>query len=683
MIMFTWIPLYQEIARHVLELEQQQDELISVLRKLGEQGLPVITLSDREQGGGEIELREIDPFSFFASFNRGQRFDNRQRILEALKRQWDLRSDIPSEFEGIPVVNNLQSWFFRYTEKREPDDILKLWRLARETVEKLPSNFDRQVLEDCLALPMCSLPKLTMGMFWLNPYNYLAVDSRNKAFLARHGIRPARRSADDYFRLLEEVREEFDEDFPSISREAYLATIGDDEGGVTAPPPPPDEKPIPGARNYWWLNANPKIWNFEEVAVGEAKTYTSHNEKGNKRQKYKYFGEVKRGDLVVGYVTTPQREVIAICEITQGLHQSDQDERIEFKKIEQFQNPVSYEELKSNPTLARSEPFINNQGSLFALSEDEYEIIRAIIDEKNPLTEPVALAPYTMREALSELFMSEQELVEILSRLKRKKNLILQGPPGVGKTFVAKRLASLAMGVKDPARVEMVQFHQSYAYEDFIQGYRPTEQGTFSIKPGIFYEFCRKAQRDVGRDYFFVIDEINRGNLSKIFGELMMLIEHDKRGQDFAIPLTYASSSDERFYIPENLYLIGTMNTADRSLSMVDYALRRRFAFVSLRPKFESAIFAETLVAAGAPPTLIQKIRERLGALNSFIASDDRNLGAGYCIGHSYFCPGVDHRALDEFWYQEVIESEIKPLLEEYWIDETGKVEEQVDRLLA
>lgn len=675
--MFTWIPLYQEIARHILQMENRQGELISVLRRLRDRGLPVITLNDKAGGGRAIELQEIDPFSFFAGFNRGQTLDNRVRILEALKEEWGLHSEAPSEFDGIPVVDNRQSWFFLYAEGRGPDDIPNLWRLARETVEQEPSAFDRQALDDCLAVRMGSLPKLSMGMFWLNPYNYLAVDSRNREYLSRYSIKLNGRTARDYFQLLGEVRSHFTEDFPTISRQAYLATIGEPEGGGEDEPPPP-----PIGRRYWWLNANPKIWNFESKAVGEKQTYTSHNERGNKRQKYRYFGEVKPGDVVVGYVTSPQKEVIAVCEITKGLHQSDGAERIEFKKIEQLQNPVTYEELKSVPSLAQSEPLVSNQGSLFALSEEEFEIIRAAIDEKNPPIPPAALKPYTKRDALSELFLSEQELDDIVSRLRRKKNVILQGPPGVGKTFVARRLAFLMMGVKDASRVQMVQFHQSYAYEDFIQGYRPGDDGRFTIKPGIFYEFCRKAQRNTDHDYFFIIDEINRGNLSKIFGELMMLIEHDKRGSGFAIPLTYARGGDDLFYIPDNLYLIGMMNTADRSLSLVDYALRRRFAFVTLHPKFASEKFAETLTGAGASDALVRKIRERVGVLNKEIADDVRNLGPGYQLGHSYFCPGLDTRPLDEAWYREVIESEVRPLLEEYWVDESGKVGDLVGRLL-
>jgi 5-methylcytosine-specific restriction enzyme B len=199
----------------------------------------------------------------------------------------------------------------------------------------------------------------------------------------------------------------------------------------------------------------------------------------------------------------------------------------------------------------------------------------------NNLIKEKSCEPFPIETALDELFIGEDEFKKILQILKRKKNIILQGPPGVGKTFMAKRIAYAMMGFKDESRVEMIQFHQSYAYEDFIQGYRPTDDGHFNRCNGVFYEFCTRAKENPESPYFFIIDEINRGNLSKIFGELMMLIEHDKRGSNFEVSLTYARTNESKFHIPQNLYLIGTMNTADRSLAMVDYALRRRFSFCS------------------------------------------------------------------------------------------------------
>ena len=240
------------------------------------------------------------------------------------------------------------------------------------------------------------------------------------------------------------------------------------------------------------------------------------------------------------------------------------------------------------------------------------------------------------------------------------------------------------MTERDRQHLEMIQFHQSYSYEDFIQGIRPTLKGHFDLRYGLFHQFCRRAQRDEGarKPYVFIIDEINRGNLSKIFGELMMLIESDKRGKEHAIPLAYSNGSDDTFYIPENLYLIGTMNTADRSLAMVDYALRRRFRFVTLEPAFSSATFKRHLSSLNVAPELAKRILERMTTLNATIAADTKNLGPGYQIGHSYFCPqnGV---IPDENWYRRVIESEIVPLIQEYWFDDEQKVKDLRTALLV
>jgi MoxR-like ATPase len=437
-----------------------------------------------------------------------------------------------------------------------------------------------------------------------------------------------------------------------------------------------------GAIAYWWLNANPKIWDFTGVSVGDRETYSSHNEKGNKRQKYKYFQEAKAGDIVVGYVTAPQKEIVAVCKITKGLHQTENGQEIEFEKTEQLDEPIPYEKLQDIPDLAASEPLISHQGSLFRLTEPEYEIIRNLIDETD--TSPHGeIEIYDKAKAMQGLFLSQDQFDEMLEALNEKRNLVLQGAPGVGKTFVAKRLAYALIGSNDPQRMQVIQFHQSYSYEDFIQGFRPTPKGHFDLRYGIFYQFCRRAQREErqNKPFVFVIDEINRGNLSKIFGELMMLIEADKRGREHAIPLAYSQDTDERFYIPANLYFIGMMNTADRSLAMVDYALRRRFRFITLRPEFSSEGFQDVLVNAGAEPRLVKRIVDRMNALNDVISADSKSLGPGYQIGHSYFCPPKAVKP-DAKWYRRVVDAEIVPLIEEYWFDNESKVKEQRSALL-
>lgn len=271
--------------------------------------------------------------------------------------------------------------------------------------------------------------------------------------------------------------------------------------------------------------------------------------------------------------------------------------------------------------------------------------------------------PYTADDFLHDVFMDEDRYNILKALLLTKKNVILQGAPGVGKTFAAKRLAYSIMGEKDTNRVKMVQFHQSYSYEDFIMGFRPTETG-FELKKGVFYEFCRKAAED-DRPYFFIIDEINRGNLSKIFGELFMLIESDKRGVE--LQLLYA---DEQFSIPSNVYIIGMMNTADRSLAMLDYALRRRFAFFEMTPAFNSSGFRAYRAKINNPK--FDRLIATVEQLNDVIANDD-SLGEGFCIGHSYFCTNA---TVTDDWMKSVVEFELIPLLKEYWFDEAAKVKD-------
>jgi 5-methylcytosine-specific restriction endonuclease McrBC GTP-binding regulatory subunit McrB len=272
--------------------------------------------------------------------------------------------------------------------------------------------------------------------------------------------------------------------------------------------------------------------------------------------------------------------------------------------------------------------------------------------------------------------------LNIIETAKRKKNIILQGPPGVGKTFVSKRLGYLLMGEKDGTRIEYIQFHQSYSYEDFVQGWRPQSSGGFNLKNGSFYDFCERARSDLGRPYVFIIDEINRGNLSKIFGELLMLIESDKRGLANAIKLTYSETDADRFSVPENVFLIGLMNTADRSLALVDYALRRRFAFFNLSPQFDSDKFESIIINAGGSSSIVETIRIKINRLNQVISSQKRDLGPGFEIGHSYFCP-TEPIASSSTWYESVIKSEIKPLIQEYWFDDPEKVDELVSDLLS
>ena len=278
----------------------------------------------------------------------------------------------------------------------------------------------------------------------------------------------------------------------------------------------------------------------------------------------------------------------------------------------------------------------------------------------------------TKEDFLKEVYITDKEYDKLKNLILDKKNIILQGSAGVGKSYAAKRLAYSIIGEKDNERVKMIQFHQSYSYEDFIIGYRPNENG-FELKEGVFYKFCKEAEMDENKEnkYFLIIDEINRGNISKIFGELFMLIENDKRGEEYALELVY--KDDEKFFVPENLYIIGLMNTADRSLAMLDYALRRRFAFYDMKPAFKSEQFKEYQknLKNSKFDNLIKKVEE----LNKVIKED---LGEGFCIGHSYFC-NLETVEIDKL--SLIIEFELIPLLKEYWFDDNEKVKKWEDEL--
>lgn len=409
--------------------------------------------------------------------------------------------------------------------------------------------------------------------------------------------------------------------------------------------------------NYWWLNANPKIWSFSDIAVGETQAYTLYNENGNKRRIFQNFLDAKVGDVVIGYESNPVRQIVAIGRVS-----AEQDgEKLFFEKVETLSSPIDYAVLKECPELENMEYFRNPQGSLFKLTRSEYEFILDIIREENPIVTASSSDAYTKDDFLNEVYMTEERYETLVNVLRNKKNIILQGAPGVGKTFAARRLAWSMMGEKDDSRIEFVQFHQNYSYEDFMMGYKPVEDG-FELKYGIFYRFCQKAANQPDKEFFFIIDEINRGNMSKIFGELLMLIEKDYRGTKMTL-----AYNGLPFSVPKNLYIIGMMNTADRSLAMIDYALRRRFSFFEIEPGFDSQGFisyqnglnSETL------DELISKVKE----LNRKIAAD-KSLGRGFCIGHSYFC-GRD--VCTDEWLHSVVDYDILPMLSEYWFDDENE----------
>lgn len=426
-------------------------------------------------------------------------------------------------------------------------------------------------------------------------------------------------------------------------------------------------KPVTTGTRYWWLNANPKVWRMSEWKVGEEQDYTLYNPDGNKRRVFQNFLDAAEGDVVLCYETTPVKKITIIAQVSKA----NDGQQIWFKKIETLSEPVDYTVIKSAPELSKMEFLINPNGSFFSLTDEEYKFIMGLIrDNNDEEVESVEYAPYTRKDFLNEVYMDSESYDELAELLKMKKNIILQGAPGVGKTFCAERLAYSIMGKKDDRRIKTIQFHQNYSYEDFIMGYKPVGE-SFELRKGVFYKFCIDAMNNPKEDYFFIVDEINRGNLSKIFGELLMMIEKDYRGKE--ITLAY---SDQRFHVPENLYIIGMMNTADRSLALIDYALRRRFSFFDMKSGFDSDGFKEHI--AKSENLTLARVIDIMREINIDIREDD-SLGAGFEIGHSYFC--CKREDISDSWIRRVVRYDIIPTLREYWFDNDKKANDWIDRL--
>ena len=370
-----------------------------------------------------------------------------------------------------------------------------------------------------------------------------------------------------------------------------------------------------------------------------------------------YAKEINIGDFVVIY-DWPKREIVGFIKVSQ---------KVRNKNIicgGGYECTLSMADWSNSKSLdQKTIAFLKNPtDSLIELTTDQFNSFVNINRLKG--TDETCLS-YTEEDFKTDVFMSQEQLNKLVKLIQRKKNIILQGPPGVGKTYSAKRLAYVMMGEKNDSRVECVQFHQNYSYEDFIMGYKPSENGTFNLNTGIFYDFCKKAATDRSHSYFFIIDEINRGNLSKIFGELLQLIEADYR--DSEIKLAY--KKDEAFFVPSNIYIIGMMNTADRSLAMIDYALRRRFSFFDMYPGFDTEGFVNYKKERKSKylNILVDSVKE----VNKMILEDD-SLGKGFLLGHSYIMQESEN--FDRDMAESIIECDLIPLIEEYWFDNISKV---------
>lgn len=690
---FDWIKFYTEFAIKLIPFDKDRILLLIKLKKVLDEAKVNFPIMENDH----TELRDICPFTVFSIFNRGITNENRRKICAGLKSEFQIEAPVPESFDGIPVLDNRKSCFFAYKDKRRVDDIDNLWNLFARAIEYDDNHkrkgdfieaFNRVLLQSGIKW------NITMGLYWIAPFSFLNLDSVNQNFIVNNseivnnievdGLFKKMINGNEYLQLIKNCEDYFKKEnskyrsFPELSLAAWKYSqnkvnkcwlVGASWGRVN--------KTDEFIENEIWQNGydDKYLDEVKHVKVGDKIVIkTTYTMKNNLPFEYNRSASVM--------------DIVAIGTVTKNLKDG---KNLEVNWNNKLDEPKKWyfgswrdtiQEIKRDKSWKEADLL----DFIFEGKEQDYnKFLNDKTDEASELSDKIGqevmeldknnINPYTKQNFLNEVFMKETDYDKLVALLKHKKNIILQGAPGVGKTFTAKRLAYSLIGTEDDSRIEMVQFHQNYSYEDFVMGYRPTETG-FELRNGVFYDFCEKARSDIENDYYFIIDEINRGNLSAVFGELLMLVEGDYRDK----PVRLVYKKDKWFSVPHNVYIIGMMNTADRSIAMIDYALRRRFSFFTMKPGFDSEGFVnlQNKVNHLAFNTVINEIK----ILNNEIAEDD-SLGEGFCIGHSYFVYDEKNPPVCgiEMWLKNVIEYDICPMLDEYWFDDKQKADSWQKRL--
>ncbi|MBE8233617.1 MAG: AAA domain-containing protein [Endozoicomonadaceae bacterium] len=624
-VRFKWTKFYESIADSLLKFKENRQALIDFVLSIADK----FELSYLRNKG----LTDIDPLTVLGLFNRGITSENRKAIASELASFLKVSVPVPDSFEAIPILNNQRSCFFWGMGKRDDDVIDELWTLfeiailfADEESDVQPENFVFNY--NTVAAHKGIKWNLTMGLYWIRPWFYPTLESQSQDYLKSLSVKPQFTgvkktcTGDDYLRLRDNLLLRFSEDAFPVHSFPELS-----------------------------LNAWQKPVQVEpESTLTWKKAILSSIEDLCKNKESSEFSRTEFLDLYFD----------------------------ELSELFPENNAVK-------STIDRHMQILRDEGEIDFLERGNYEWLGYDYVEVPSMAIPAqaAIEPYDVDSIINDgCFLDKQKLVDILSRLKDKKNLILQGPPGTGKTWLGKRLAYALIGEKQKAFIKAVQFHPNLSYEDFVRGWRPTGDGKLSLCNGPFMDFIELAQQNPANKYIVVIEEINRGNPAQIFGEMLTLLETDKRTPSEALDLSYRKESDGPVYIPKNLYVIGTMNIADRSLALVDLALRRRFAFINLYPTFGEPWRNWVSKKSGIEKSTLEVIEARINSLNNEIATDS-SLGAQFKVGHSYFTPAFSADITNpENWFQQVVKTEIYPLLEEYWYDNLEKAVEQKEELL-